>query len=231
MKTTITKETFDFLTLLKNNNNRDWFNAHKDLYHENHQMMIDFADDVLEKMNKIDHIETVSGKKSLYRIYRDTRFSKNKTPYKTHWGGFLSRATQHLRGGYYFHIEPGNSFVGGGFWKPNPEDLKRIREDIAMDDTELRKILADKKFKNTFDELMGEQVKTAPKGYKKDHMAIDLLRFKQFLVMKKFANKEVLADNFTDKVVETFVAMRPFFDYMSGVLTTNANGEPLHGSD
>jgi uncharacterized protein (TIGR02453 family) len=227
METNISKETFDFLTLLKNNNNRDWFNAHKDRYLKNHQMVINFADGVLEKMNIHDNIETISGKKSLYRIYRDTRFSKNKTPYKTHWGGFLSRASQKLRGGYYFHIEPGNSFVGGGFWKPNPDDIKKIREDIAIDDSELRKIITDKKFKNTFGELMGEQVKTAPKGYKKDHPAIDLLRFKQFLVMKKFTDKEVLASDFTDKVVETFVAMRPFFDYMSVVLTTDANGEPL----
>jgi uncharacterized protein (TIGR02453 family) len=228
MKTNISKEAFDFLKQLKNNNNRDWFNAHKALYLENLETVINFADGVLAQMNKYDNIETISGKKSLYRIYRDTRFSKNKTPYKTHWGGFLSRATNQLRGGYYFHIEPGNSFVGGGFWKPNPEDLKRIREDIAMDDSELRNILADKKFKNTFGELMGEQVKTAPKGYKKDHPAIDLLRFKQFLVIKKFTDKEVLADGFTDKVVETFVAMRPFFDYMSVVLTTNANGEPVY---
>ena len=227
MELSLSKEVFDFLKLLKNNNNRDWFNAHKDLYLKNHQILIGYADSLIEKMSKFDNIETVSGKKSLYRIYRDTRFSKNKTPYKTHWGGFLARATNQLRGGYYFHIEPGNSFVGGGFWKPNPEDLKRIREDIAIDDSELRSILADKNFRNTFGELMGEQVKTAPKGYKKEHPAIDLLRHKQFLVMKKFTDKEVLADGYADNVVETFKAMRPFFDYMSVVLTTNANGEPL----
>lgn len=228
MASNITKEVFDFLTLIKNNNNRDWFNAHKSRYLENHQIMIDFAEELLEQMRKYDQIETPSGKKSLYRIYRDTRFSKNKTPYKTHWGGILTRATKQLRGGYYFHIEPGNSFVGGGFWQPNPEDLKRIREDIAIDDSELRKIIADEKFKHTFGELMGDRVKTAPKGYKKDHPAIDLLRYKQFLVMKSFSDREVLANHFAEKIVETFNAMRPFFDYMSMVLTTDANGVPLY---
>ena len=227
MDTTISKEGFDFLKQLKKNNDRDWFNAHKDLYLLSHQNVIDFADGLLELISKQDNIETVSGKKSLYRIYRDIRFSKNKTPYKTHWGGFFTRATQKLRGGYYFHIEPGNSFIGGGFWQPNSEDLKRIRESIAVDDTELRTVLSDKKFKKTFGELVGDQVKTAPQGYKKDHPSIDLLRFKQFLVMKKFTDKEVLDKGFANEVVKTFTVMQPFFDYMSEVLTTDANGESI----
>ena len=228
MNTTISKEGFDFLKQIKKNNNRDWFNAHKDLYLVSHENVIGFANGLLELLSKQDNIETVSGKKSLYRIYRDIRFSKNKTPYKTHWGGFLTRATQQLRGGYYFHIEPDNSFVGGGFWQPNSEDLKRIRFSIAADDSELREVLSDKKFKKTFGELMGDQVKTAPQGFKKDHPSIDLLRFKQFLVMKKYTDKEVLDKGFANEVVKTFTVMRPFFDYMSEVLTTDANGEPLY---
>ena len=227
MSTKISKEGFDFLKQLKNNNNREWFNANKDLYLTSHQNVISFADGLLELMSKQDNIETVSGKKSLYRIYRDVRFSKNKAPYKSHWGGYFTRATQLLRGGYYFHIEPDNSFIGGGFWQPNSEDLKRIRMSIAADDSELRAVLSDKKFKKTFGELMGDQVKTAPQGYKKDHPSIDLLRFKQFLVMKKFTDKEVLDDGFTKEVIKTFAAMRPLFDYMSEVLTADANGQPL----
>jgi len=223
----ISKDVFNFLNQLKNNNDRDWFKANKELYLENHETVIAFADKVIELMSISDNIETVSGKKSLYRIYRDTRFSKNKTPYKIHWGGSLTRATKQLRGGYYFHIEPGNSFVGGGFWKPNPDDIKRIRQEIDIDASEFREVLSDKKFISTFGELMGEQVKSAPRGYKKDHPAIDLLRFKQFLIMKRFSDKEVLSKDFSTKVVSTFKAMRPFFDYMRGVLTTDTNGEPL----
>lgn len=228
MSTAISKEGFDFLKKIKKNNNREWFTEHKDEYLVSHQNAINFADGLIVLMNKQDDIETVSGKKSLYRIYRDIRFSKNKTPYKTHWGGYLTRATNQLRGGYYFHIEPGNSFVGGGFWQPNSEDLKRIRTSIDADDSELRAVFADNKFKNTFGELLGDQVKTAPQGYKKDHPSIDLLRFKQFLVMKKFSDKEVLDHGFSKEVIKVFIAMRPFFDYMSEVLTTDENGQPLH---
>jgi len=227
MNAKITKSVFDFLSDLKENNNRDWFQANKERYIENHQIVIRFADDLVELMNKHDNIETVSGKKSLYRIYRDVRFSKNKAPYKTHWGGILTRATKYLRGGYYFHIEPGNCFVGGGFWKPNPEDLKRIRENIALDGSELRSVLSEKEFKTNFGELMGDKVKTAPQGYKRNHPEIELLRFKQFLTMKSFTDKEALSENFAGQVVSTFCAMRPFFDYMSEVLTTDSNGEPL----
>src|SRR5437868_799730 len=120
---TIPESAIDFLKLVKKNNNRDWFNAHKDRYVKEHEAIIAFADAVLFEMNKHDNIETSSGKKSLHRIYRDTRFSKEKTPYKTNWSGSFSRATKKLRGGYYFHIEPGNTFVAGGFWGPNPQDL------------------------------------------------------------------------------------------------------------
>ena len=228
MKTSVSKEVFGFLKKLKKNNDRDWFNANKKEYLAIHEDMIGFADSVLHQMNKYDNIETISGKKSLYRIYRDTRFSNNKTPYKTHFGGVLKRATKQLRGGYYFHIESGNSFVGGGFWQPNPDDIKLIRADIADNADELRSIINSKDFIKTFGTLEGDQVKTAPKGYKKDHPDIDLLRYKQFLISKSFTDKEVLSEGFADKVVATFVAMRPFFDYMSYVLTTDANGEPMY---
>ena len=228
MDTYVSKETFDFLEKLRKNNDRDWFNANKDQYLSVHTDVIAFADGVLEGMNKVDTIETPSGKKSLYRIYRDTRFSNNKTPYKTHFGGILKRATKQLRGGYYFHIEKGNSFAGGGFWQPSPDDMKRIRAAIAEDPDELRSIINSKAFKSTFGELKGDQVKTAPKGYKKDDPAIDLLRYKQFLISKSFSDKEVLSPKFRDQVVDTFKAMRPFFDYMSYILTTDANGEPLY---
>lgn len=228
METHVSKEVYDFLKKLNKNNDRDWFNTNKKEYLAVHADMITFADGVLEGMNKVDNIETPNGKKSLYRIYRDTRFSNNKTPYKTHFGGILKRATKQLRGGYYFHIEKGNSFAGGGFWQPSPDDMKRIRAAIAEDPDELRSIINSKAFKSTFGELKGDQVKTAPKGYKKDDPAIDLLRYKQFLISKSFSDKEVLSPKFRDQVVDTFKAMRPFFDYMSYILTTDANGEPLY---
>lgn len=190
--------------------------------------MISFADELLAKMNEHDTIETPTGKQSLYRIYRDVRFSKDKSPYKTHWSGGFARATKALRGGYYFHIQPGDqSFIGGGFWDPNKEDLLRIREEIARDAIELRAILNEPSFVTRFGDMSGEQLKTAPKGFDKEHPDVDLLRYKQFIFGRNFSDKEVLHADFLEVANNTFKAMRPFFDFMSDVLTTDSNGAPL----
>jgi len=227
---TITKSTFEFLKKLKKNNNRDWFLEHKTVYQEENERVISFADTVLNEMSMYDNIETPSGKKSVYRIYRDVRFSKDKTPYKTHFSGYFRRATEQLRGGYYFHIEPGNSFVGGGFWSPNPKDLLRIRKEIAADASEMREILTSQKFVETFGELRGDKVKTVPRGFDKNHPDLDLLQFKQYLLIKKFSDVEVINPNFYKEVVATFNEMRPFFDLMGSILTTDENGIPLYDS-
>lgn len=220
----IKKESFDFLKQLSKNNNRDWFNAHKDKYIAAHEDMIHFADALLFEMNKHDKIETSSGKESLFRIYRDVRFSNDKTPYSCRWSGGFKRATKKLRGGYYFHIEPGNSFQAGGFWGPEPADLQRIRQDIALSQKEWKKLLANKTLVKTFGGITGEQLSSAPKGYAKDHPAIDLLRYKQYILKRIFTDKEVNSPDFVNKVNEGFKAMRPFLNYMSDVLTTDANG-------
>jgi len=220
----IPASTFEFLAKLKKNNNRDWFNRHKENFLEEQQQIEAFADGLLAALNDHDIIETISGKKSLHRIYRDTRFSKDKTPYKCNWSGGFKRATKWRRGGYYFHLEPGNSVIAGGFWGPNNEDLKRIRDEIAFDASPLRKILKSKNFVSTFGSLQGEQLKTTPKGFDATNEAIDLLRYKQFLLIKKFTDEEVLAKNFLKEASGTFKNMRPFFDYMSTLLTTDSNG-------
>jgi len=182
----ITPSTLKFLKDIEKNNNRDWFTKNKERYKEEHAKFKEFANAIMDEMNKNDHIEDVK----VYRIYRDVRFSKDKTPYKKHFAGGLKRATKKLRGGYFFHIQPGGkSFVAGGFWAPNPPDLKRIREEIAADDQPMRKIIKAASFKKMFGTLEGEGVKTAPKGYPKDHPAIDLLRKKQFIVYRNFTDK------------------------------------------
>ena len=215
---------FAFFNKLKKNNNREWFNTHKEKYLQELGLMEAFADGLLDHLNTHDLIETPSGKSALYRIYRDVRFSGDKTPYKTKWSGYFRRATAHRRGGYYFSIEQGNSFIAGGFWGPDPSDLKRIRDDIAFDAAPLRKIIKSKPFVTMFRELKGDQLKTAPKGFGADHEAIDLLRYKQFLLIRPFSDKEVLGKTFLKEASLTFKAMRPFFDYMSEVLVTDSNG-------
>jgi uncharacterized protein (TIGR02453 family) len=220
----ILPSSFEFLNKLKKNNHREWFNAHKAEYQKELLFMEGFAGGLLKNLNVHDMIETPSGKKSLFRMYRDTRFSSDKSPYKTHWSGSFRRATKYRRGGYYFQIGPGNSFIAGGFWGPVPADLRRIRDDIAFDAAPLRKILKSKSFVSMFGTLQGEQLKKAPQGYDADHEAIDLLRHKQFLLIRRFADKEVLDKAFLKEADLTFKAMRPFFDYMSEVLVTDSNG-------
>jgi len=220
----IPKSSLDFLLQLKENNNKPWFDANKTTYLKELNHIETFADALLHELSKTDVLETSSGKKSVYRIYRDIRFSKNKTPFKTFWGGSYTRATAARRGGYYFHLEQGNSFFAGGFWGPNAADLKRIRSEFDHDAESFRKILNSKSLTNTFGTLQGEQLKTAPKGFDVNHEAIDLLRYKQFLIMKRFTDEEVLSPLFLEQALDTCKNMRPFFDYMSEVLTTDING-------
>ncbi|RXM45233.1 DUF2461 domain-containing protein [Flavobacterium sp. YO64] len=224
---TIPKSSLDFLSHLKENNNKPWFDAHKPDYLKELNHIETFAGALLQELSKTDLIETASGKKSVYRIYRDIRFSKDKTPFKTFWGGSFTRATNERRGGYYFHIEKGNTFVGGGFWGPNAADLKRIRSEFGHDSESFRTILNSKSFVSTFGTLQGEQLKTAPKGFDTTHEAIDLLRYKQFLVLRRFTDEEVLSTQFLEEALETFKNMRPFLDYMSEVLTTDTNGASI----
>ncbi|HKR05236.1 MAG TPA: DUF2461 domain-containing protein [Bacteroidia bacterium] len=225
----IKKESVDFLKTLSKDNNRDWFNRHKDKYMEAQENMIAFADALLFEMNRHDKIETPSGKKSLFRIYKDVRFSKDKTPYNSHWSGAYKRATKKLRGGYYFHIKPGNSFLAGGFWGPEPGDLKRIRQDIESNYKDWKKMLANKTLIKTFGKLTGDRLSSAPRGYAKDHPAIDLLRYKQFILKHEFTDKEVCSPDFVSKANDVFKKMRPYFNFMSEVLTTDANGVSLIG--
>jgi uncharacterized protein (TIGR02453 family) len=225
----IQKDSLDFLTELSKNNNRDWFNNQKDRYIKARDNIIAFADALLAEMNKHDHLETESGKKSVYRIYKDVRFAKDKTPYNTHWSASFKRATKKLRGGYYFRIEPGNSGLVAGFWGPDADDMKRIRQDIDANYPAWRDLLGDKTLVTTFGSLYGEQLGSAPRGYTKDHPAIDLLRYKQFMVRHLFTDEEVLSPDFLFKMNEVFKKMRPFLDFMSEVLTTDANGVDLEG--
>lgn len=223
----IDKNTFNFLEGLSINNNREWFAENKNDYDKSHANMSEFMDLVLTNLNNHDVIETISGKKSLYRIYRDIRFSKDKTPYNPRFAGGFKRAGVRRRGGYYVHIAPDNIMVGVGFWAPNKEDLARIRFDIAEFHEDWRKLLNHKDIKEQFGNMFGEQLKSAPRGYEKDHPAIDLLRFKQYVFKKDFTKKEALSKDFSEKVDEAFQGIRPFFDYMSEVLTTDHNGESL----
>ena len=212
-----------FIRQLAKHNNREWFEQHKPEFKALETDVKLFGEALKDQLNQHDSIDRFK----LFRIYRDVRFSKDKTPYKTHFGLTWHRTKPELRGGYYLHLKPDDVFLACGFWDPAPADLKRIRQEIDLGGDEYRNLIHATTFKNIWGELQGNAVKTAPKGYAKDHPNIDLLRFKQHIFMIRYTEKEVAAADFIDRLDAALQAVRPFVDYMSAVLTTNADGESL----
>lgn len=220
----IKKSTLTFLRRLQQNNHRDWMEGNKGLYQAARANMKEFMLALEAKMNETDVIEN----HNLSRINRDIRFSKNKTPYKDYFWGYLRRFGANRRGGYTLSIEAALPHqVGGGFYSPNKEDLYRIRKEFEIDATPIRAILAHPEFVEKFGSLQGEGVKTAPRGFDKTHPNIDLIRQKQFYVQKSFTDAEITAANFLAEVVDCYRVLRPFFDYMTEVVTTDTNGESI----
>ena len=217
-------ETLRFLSDLEQNNDRQWFAEHKTEYAAWLSNGKTFLESLTEEMNKIDQIE----KSKLFRIYKDVRFSKDKTPYNKHMSMSLNREKPYLRGGYYLRIERGESLIACGFWNPSPSDLALIRGNIDLDAKAMHKAMSAASIKKHFNPLEGDAVKTAPKGYSKDHSDIDLLRHKSFFFTRHFTDKEVVDKNFLKEVVKSYKAIRPFFNYMSDILGHNLNGEPLY---
>ena len=216
-------DIFSFFKKLEKNNNREWFEQHKPEFKALETTVKQFGEALKDQLNQHDSIDRFK----LFRVYRDVRFSKDKTPYKTHFGLTWHRTKPEYRGGYYLHLKPNDIFLACGFWDPNPADLKRIRQEIDMDADEYRNIINEPNFKRIWGKLQGDAVKTAPKGYAKDHPNIDLLRHKQHIFMVRYTEEDVAAADFLDRLDTALQAVRPFVDYMSAVLTTNADGEPL----
>lgn len=212
-----------FLKKLEKNNNRDWFTKNKTTYDAALERYNGFIEEVANGLKKSDMIEDVKR----FRIYRDIRFSKDKTPYKNNFGTGFTRATSKLRGGYYLHIQGGQCFAGGGFWAPEPQDIKRVRDELSYDSETILKIQKDKNFKKYFGNIEGDALVNAPRGYDPTLPAIELIKKKQWVVRRSFEDKDLESKNFSNEVIKTFEAMRPFFDYMSDVLTTDVNGEPI----
>jgi len=219
------KKTLDFLSDLKYNNNREWFNLNKTKYKdiaEDNKIFFQNIYKIFQEKDKLSHIH-------FFRIYRDARFSKNKEPYKNNFGIAFFRMKPLLHGDYYIHLEPKKSFVGGGFWNPSAEELFRIRKEFELDNSQINNIISDKIFSKYFSELRGEDgVKVAPKGFDKNNPAINLIKKRQYIALRKFDDHEVCSKNFSKEILETFLSLRPFFDYMSEILTTNLDGELIY---
>ena len=219
----INPDVITFYKELSENNTREWFEPQKKRFKSLELEIKQYAEEIKNNLNETDEIEHAK----IFRIYRDVRFSKNKTPFKTHFGISFHRKKPDLRGGYYIHISPGNSFIATGFWNPDKDDLYRIRKEMEVDAKEFREIINEDDFKFHWGNLQGEEVKTAPKGFSKEHPDIDIIRKKQFLFIKKFTDKDVLARNFSEQIITNFKAIRPFFDHMTSILTTDLNGVSL----
>lgn len=219
----ISKDCLKFLNELSLNNNRDWFEANKAIFKSHQSEVKAVLERVKGGLSETDIIE----KLKMFRIYRDVRFSKDKTPYKDYFSGSLSRMGQSLRGGYYIHLKPGDAFLAVGFWDPNKEDLFRIRKEIETDASDFHELLNNKSFKNIWGNFQGDTLKTAPKGFSKEHPEIDLLRRKNFVFIHPLKDSDICSENFIANTVKAFEVSRPFLDLMSDILTTDLNGEPL----
>ena len=186
--------------------------------------MSSIVQDVLKYLNQHDIVDSYK----LFRIYRDVRFSRNKLPYKSHFAASFHRKKPELRGGYYMRIKPNNqSFIACGFWNPEKGDLLRLRKEFEFDDSDINAIISNKKLQSVWGPMVGDALKTAPRNFDKEHPAIALIRQKQFIFNKPFTDKEVLDAHFISQVNSAFEIIRPYFDYMSDVLTTNLNGERI----
>lgn len=226
MITAVPRASLTFLKDLKKNNTREWMANHKSRYQDSEKVLKELYATIKAGLNETDEIE----KLKIFRINRDIRFSKDKTPYNVHRSASFSRAGAHRRGGYYLRIEPGDkSVIAGGFFNPETADLKRIRTEFHLDASEIRDILNDsafaKAFPNGFETT--NAVKTAPRDFDKNDPNIDLIKLKSFVVRREFTDREVMQSDFSETVVSHYKLLRPYFDYMSDVLTTDLNGESI----
>ena len=173
---------FPFLEELRDNNNRDWFKDNKHKHDAARAHVVQFTQALFERLSDVNQLD---GQK-VFRVYRDVRFSKNKTPYKSHFGIGFHRIKPQYRGGYYLHLEPGASFFGAGFWGPNKDDLFRVRKEIEMDPEYFEKMATAKKLTETWGAMKGDQLKTAPKGFDKEHPGIKTCGLSNISLPKKF---------------------------------------------
>lgn len=209
-----------FLTELSQNNNKAWFDQNRPAYTAARNAFEQFIDGIVDAFREADNLQGLTARECMPRINRDVRFSKDKSPYKTNLGALVApggwRATAP---GYYISLQPrGQSMVGGGLYDPTPEQLDRFRRAIDRDAAGFRQIVQAPDFVAVFGAVEGARLKTAPKGYDRDHPAIDLLQLKQILATRQFTDEEVLAPDFAGRVVAACRAMRPFVKYLDGVL-------------
>ena len=212
------KELIEFLKELRENNNREWFKANKGRYDALYKAHVGIVQELINRIGLFDpEIAGLDAKSCIYRIYRDIRFSNDKTPYKTHFGaymtGFGGRTSPY--GGYYLHIEPDNSILSGGVWCPTSEMLKKLRKDIFSNIDEFVDILEEKKFKQLYGGLEGDMLQRMPDGFPKDCEYDYILKHKNFIVTRVIPESFFYSDNWMDEVIDEFKVLSPFLKFLN----------------
>ncbi|HMG69095.1 MAG TPA: DUF2461 domain-containing protein [Chitinophagaceae bacterium] len=216
----ISSATLKFLQRLKKNNNKAWFEAHRKDYETARNEFENFIQSVLDKHSKNDpDLKDLTAKKCLFRINRDVRFSKNKSPYKTNFGASMDKGGKKSGlAGYYFHLEPGQSFLGGGLWMPQPDSLKKVRQEIDYCLEEFRKIIGSKKFKTVYPNLYtgeGVQLSKLPQGFEKDNPAAPYLKYKSWLMISDITDGDLTSKNLLKRTVDAFSILQPFIKFLN----------------
>lgn len=211
--------TLQFLRTLEKNNNREWFNENKTTYQEAQQDVISFVEKLIEEMSAFDEeIGKADAKKSLFRIYRDTRFSKDKLPYKTNFGASLGMGKGSQKAGYYLHIEPGKSFLAGGIYMPESSVLKEIRKEISAFGEEFLTIVEKDEFRNYFRGLSVEdKLKKVPQGFEKDDKMAEFLKLKHYIVTHPVSDEQLLNENAAKEFAKIYKAMKPLNDFLNAI--------------
>lgn len=212
--------TLSFLTDLASHNHKEWFDENRARYQTARTDFLEFVDELIEEMLEFDpDLQGITAKQCMFRINRDIRFSKDKSPYKTNFGASISRGGRRSEfAGYYLQVMPGNNFVAGGIYMPPGPVLKRIRAHIDLHASDLREAIAEPEFQKHFGAISGPELKTAPKGYEKDHPDIDLLRKKSFTVFSEVEDGLVTGSEIKAVVLERYRAMKPMLDFLNEAL-------------
>ena len=215
--------TIKFLKDLKKNNQRDWFEANRKHYEAAKADFAGQVQNVIDKFGKKDEgIASLKAKDCVFRINRDVRFSKDKSPYKSNMGAsFIKGGKKSVLSGYYFHCEPGNSFVGGGLWMPEVDGLKKLRQEIDYNFDEFKKIIGSKKFVATYKELSdseGTRLSRPPKGYEADNPAIEYIKLKSFVAVTPVSDAELTDKNLVKKITDAFETLQQFIAFVNRAL-------------
>lgn len=210
--------TLDFLRQLQNNNNKAWMDTHRDMYLAAREEFKSLVAYILAEMSTIDEgLLGLQPKDCIFRINRDIRFSKDKSPYKLNFGCYLSEGGKNgEQAGYYFHLQPyGESFVGGGMYMPSAETLYKVRQEIDYNAGELKKIVDTPDFRRYFGEIQGDTLKRPPKGYSADHPQIGLLKLKDYLAIHRMTDAEITSEALPQQIVKLFKTLTPFLHYLN----------------